>query len=515
MNRVSILHRLSGACKTGVLVLALGTGLLTSAEPGPRNVVFILADDLGWGELGCYGQKKIRTPRIDGMAAEGTRFTRHYSGAPVCAPARCVLMSGRHLGYAEIRGNLQASVHLPEFREGPHPIRSDLITLAETFQRNGFVTGAMGKWGLGPVGSSGVPNHQGFDLFFGYNCQAIAHSYYPPFLWRNGKRIPINAKPIPGHARQHEGTVKMADWIGETYSSKPILEEALHFIEEHRNQRFFLYLPFTEPHVAIHPPAALVAEYPEGWDDQPYRGESGYLPQPRPRAGYAAMITDLDRHVGAVLDKLSETGILEDTLVIFTSDNGTTHDGRGGKFGIGGVDAAFFNSTAGLRGRKGSLLEGGIRVPMIARYPKAVKAGAVNDTPGYFADWYPTLCAAMRLTPPAGLDGENLWPVMTGGQPLRERKPMVWVYPEYGGQMAVSIGEHMILRRNLKTARPGPHGKSTTWSVIHPKPPTSLANAGIWSARPSPCSRGRLRRMRCSRWRFHRSSDGNAACSLG
>jgi arylsulfatase A-like enzyme len=197
-------------------------------------------------------------------------------------------------------------------------------------------------------------------------------------------------------------------------------------------------------------------EYPKSWDDRPYRGQCGYLPHPRPHAGYAAMITELDRHVGLVMDELKKQGILDETLVIFTSDNGTTHGGRDPQFGIGGVEAKFFDSVAGLRGLKGSVYEGGIRVPMIVRYPSAVKAGAVDDTPGYFADWYPTLCAAAGITPPEGLDGVNLWPVITGQAKLGERKPMVWVYPEYGGQVAVRIGDFKVVRRGLQTKKPGP-----------------------------------------------------------
>lgn len=437
------------------IALAAAALAVSPACAAPRNVVFILADDLGWGELGCYGQKKIRTPNLDQLAKEGTRFTQHYSGAPVCAPARCVLLTGKHLGHAEIRGNLQAKVNFPEFNEGQHPISAGLVTLAETFKAAGFATGAMGKWGLGPVGSTGDPNKQGFDLFFGYNCQAVAHSFYPKYLWRNGDKVQINDKPVPGHAKQPEGPVKMESWIGRTYASTPILEEALGFIDSHKDNRFFLYLPFTEPHVSMHPPVKSVEEYPAEWDDQPYRGQCGYLPHPRPRAAYAAMISDLDRHVGAVIAKLRACNLLDDTLVVFTSDNGTTHKGADPKFGIGGVDAAFFNSTAGLSGFKGSVREGGLRVPMIIRYPAAVEAGAVSDMPGYFADWYPTLCAACDLTAPAGLDGENLWPAITGKARPETRKPMVWVYPEYGGQVAVRIGNFKVLREGLKTKKPG------------------------------------------------------------
>jgi len=448
-----------------ILALALAVAWAPSrsqAAPEPRNIVFILADDLGYGELGSYGQTKIRTPNLDRLAAEGTRFTQHYSGAPVCAPARCVLLTGRHLGKAEIRGNRQAKLSFPGAEEGQHPISGRVSTLAETFRAAGFATGAMGKWGLGPVGSSGDPNARGFDLFFGYNCQALAHSFYPEHLWRNGEKVPLNARPIPGHRKQPEGEVRMETYQSETYSSEPILREAELFIARNKDRRFFLYLPFIEPHAAMHPPRELVESYPREWDREPYRGESGYLPHPRPRAAYAAMVTDLDRHVGRVRAALEKAGVLEDTLILFTSDNGTTHAGAAGKPGVGGVDAVFFNSVAGLRGLKGSLHEGGLRVPMIARWPRGIRAGAVEATPSYFADWYRTLCAAAGLPEPKDRDGANLWPVMTGAGKLAERPPMVWIFPEYGGQVAVRMGDLKAVRKNL--ARPNPKNRGQ-WEV--------------------------------------------------
>ena len=234
----------------------------------------------------------------------------------------------------------------------------------------------MGKWGLGPVGSTGEPNRKGFDLFFGYNCQGVAHSFYPPHLWRNAEKVVINRKPIPGHAKQPEGEVKLDDWIGETYAPKLMIAEAEKFIADHAAKPFFLYLPFTEPHVAMHPPRESVESFPAEWDTEVYRGGNGYLPHPRPRAAYAAMISDLDGYVGRVLAALEKAGVADRTLVIFSSDNGTTHEGRGDpKFHVGGADPKFFNSTAGLRGYKGSVYEGGIRVPMIARLPGRIPAG--------------------------------------------------------------------------------------------------------------------------------------------
>jgi arylsulfatase A-like enzyme len=255
----------------------------TTAQSRP-NIVFILADDLGWGELGCYGQEKIPTPNLDRLAAEGMRFTCHYSGAPVCAPARCVLMTGRHLGHAEIRGNMPVRTLLPQFDEGQYPLSATARTFPQLFQQAGYATGAMGKWGLGPVGSTGDPNRKGFDLFFGYNCQSVAHSYYPSHLWRNADKIIINPNPIPGHATQPEGEVKLDDWLGETYAPSLIVAEAEQYIAANAARPFLLYLPFTQPHVAMHPPREAVEKFPEDWDPQVYRGQNGYLPHRRCRA---------------------------------------------------------------------------------------------------------------------------------------------------------------------------------------------------------------------------------------
>jgi arylsulfatase A len=420
------------------------------------NVVFILADDLGWGELGCYGQLKIPTPNIDRLASEGMRFTQHYSGAPVCAPSRCVLMTGKHLGHAEIRGNLQAKVKFPEFNEGQYPLSQGALTIAMLFEKAGYSTGAMGKWGLGPVGSSGAPDKKGIQYFFGYNCQSVAHSYFPSHLWRNDQRVTINEKPLPGHRKQPDGPVVLEDTVGQTYAPKLMIEEAEKFIDRNRNQPFFLYLPFIEPHVAMQPPVRSVNKFPIEWDTQEYRGESSYSAHPRPRAAYAAMISDLDSYVGRVLDAIDRIGAKERTLVIFTSDNGTTHAGpMGTKFHIGGADPAFFNSTAGLRAYKGSVYEGGIRVPMIARLPGVIPSGIVSHAPSYFADWFPTLCDAAKLSTPSDLDGQSLWPILTGSSShWTVRKPMVWVFPEYGGQVAVRIGNMKAVRQGLKTKKP-------------------------------------------------------------
>ena len=444
-----------------VLLLSCAMGL--AATPGrapagqPLNVVFILADDLGWGELGCYGQQKIPTPHLDRLASQGMRFTRHYSGAPVCAPSRCVLLTGRHMGHAEIRGNLQAKTAFPQFDEGQYPLSARALTVAQVFRKAGYATGAIGKWGLGPVGSTGDPNTQGFDLFFGYNCQAVAHSYYPPHLWRNAERIPLNDRPVPGHRPQPSGEVRLEAQTAEHYAPTRMVTEAERFIAEHQKDPFFLYLAFIEPHVAMHPPRDSVDRFPASWDDEPYRGQNGYLPHPRPRAAYAAMIADLDDHVGRVMQALESAGLSDRTLVVFSSDNGTTHPaGKNPRFGTGGVDSTFFNSTAGLRGFKGSVYEGGLRVPLIVRLPGRIPAGSVNDRPSHFVDWFPTLCEATGLKTPKGLDGQSLWPQLTGRKVAGSHRPMVWVFPEYGGQVAVRMDDFKAVRQRLNSAQPGP-----------------------------------------------------------
>jgi arylsulfatase A len=468
-NRFTTLIIAAVAC-----LASLAPSQAADEAPRPRrpNIVFILADDLGWAELGSYGQRKIRTPNLDKLAAEGMRFTQHYSGAPVCAPARCVLMTGKHLGHAQIRSNQQAKAAFPEFNEGQHPITADALTIASVLRKAGYRTGAMGKWGLGPVGSTGDPNRHGFDLFFGYNCQSVAHSYYPRYLWRNAEQIEINPQPISGHPKPATGEVKMETYLGKTYAPDAMLAEALSFLDAQAPQRadaaastppnpFFLYLPFVEPHLAMHPPKDRVEAYPADWDPQVYRGEAGYTPHPRPRAAYAAMISNLDRCVGEVLKKLDALGLRDDTLIVFTSDNGATHKQTKSKspFGVGGVDTDFFRSTADLRGYKGSVYEGGIRVPMIVRFPGRVAAGTENDFPCYFADWFPTLCDVAGLEHPQGLDGESLLRTLTTTNsapfPKQRSKPMLWVFPGYEGQVAVRIGDMKIVRQRLKTKQPG------------------------------------------------------------
>jgi arylsulfatase A len=434
-----------------LLAILLSSSLASAIEKRQPNIVFILADDLGYGELGCYGQEKIRTPNLDRLASEGLRFTQHYTGAPVCAPARCTLMTGQNLAHAEIRNNKDSGNG--RVFPGQWPLSSEIITIAEVLQHAGYKTGAFGKWGLGPADTTGSPIKQGFDRYYGYNCQRNAHSYFPLFLDFDEREVLINEGLVHAHQRKPTGEVVADDYRLQNYGPDMILAESLKFIDQHQEQPFFLYLPFVEPHVAMHPPQEWVDRYPRQWDEEKgaYRGQNGYLPHPRPRAGYAAMISDLDEHVGTVLAKLEEHGLTENTLVVFTSDNGATHEGSDPAFHVGGADGPFFKSTAGLRGWKGSVYEGGIRVPCIAKWPRHIAAAATTDVPSYFPDWFPTLCAVSGSALPTTqhLDGIDLTPVLQGQAANDRQELMIWEFHGYGGQIAIRDGKWKAIRQQL------------------------------------------------------------------
>jgi arylsulfatase len=415
-------------CLFSCLAVALTflAGPLVRAEtPRPTNVIFILADDLGSADLGCYGQKKIRTLSLDRMAREGMRFTQCYAGAPVCAPSRCCLMTGKHGGHAYIRTNQEVKP------EGQVPIPASEITVAELFKQKGYVTAAMGKWGLGPPGTDGDPIKQGFDLFFGYNCQRHAHSHYPTYLWRNDKHIELKDNDLK---------------TGKQYSHDLFEAEALQFLRANKARPFFLYLPFTIPHVAIQVPEDSLAEYQGKWDDLPYTGGKGYLPHPAPHAGYAAMITRMDRTVGRLLDLLTELKLDESTLVLFSSDNGPAPQG------IGGSDSKFFESAGPLRGLKGTVWEGGLRVPLLARWTGKIKPGSTSDLPCYFPDMMPTLMEVIGASDivPKGIDGLSIAPTLLG-QPDRQKRHeyLLWEFFGSGGQQAVRLGDWKGVRLNL------------------------------------------------------------------
>lgn len=436
----------------GVLVACLGIGVApATAAPRPPNVVFILADDLGYGDLGCYGQKIIRTPHLDRLAAEGMRFTQHYSGNAVCAPSRCVLMTGRHPGHAFIRDNRQ----FKPGEEGQFPIPADSVTLAKLFQQRGYATGGFGKWGLGGPGTTGEPLKQGFTRWYGYNCQAVAHNFYPTYLWDNDKQVPLNNPKFPAHDKFRDGedpqdAKSYARFAGKEYAADLIAEQARAFIRANKDRPFFCYVPTTVPHLALQVPDDSLGEYVGKFPDPPYAGGRGYLPHFKPRAAYAAMITRMDKEIGATMKLVADLGLDEQTIWVFTSDNGPLH---GRHEGLAGTDATFFNSSGGLRDGKGTLFEGGFRVPGIVRWKGKIAPGQISDRVTGFEDWMPTL---MELTGAPGvalkdLDGISFAPTLLG-QRQPERAFLYREFPGYGGQQCVRMGDWKALRQNLKPA---------------------------------------------------------------
>lgn len=396
------------------------------ARAGDRpNIIFIMADDLGYAELGSYGQKKIRTPHLDQMAREGMRFTQHYTGAPVCAPARCSLMTGKHGGHAYVRDNFEVGAW--ETHRGQMPLKSEETTIAEALKKRGYATGAFGKWGLGEVGSSGDPLKQGFDRFFGYNCQRHAHNLYPRYLVDDsGRRV------LEGNDR---------GLTGATYGPQVIADEALKFIREHKNEPFFVYYPTVIPHLALQVPEEESKAYAGQWTETPYTGKS-YLPHPTPRAAYAGMITFMDKQMGRLFALLKELDLDENTVVFFTSDNGTT-------FLKEQVDFEFFDSVGGLNGLKGSVLEGGIRVPLLVRWPGKIKPGSVSDHISAHYDAMATLAEISGAKAPAATDGISYLPTLLGKK-QKKHDYLFWDYAGYGAQLAVREGDWKAVRRGLK-----------------------------------------------------------------
>ncbi|MCA9231207.1 MAG: arylsulfatase [Planctomycetales bacterium] len=414
------------------LVLTHTSTLLAAAER--PNIILIVADDLGYGELGCYGQQIIETPNIDRLANEGMRFTQFYSGAPVCAPARCMLMTGYHSGHAYVRnnGDLKNAEELKqqigwEF-PGQTPLPAEAVTIAELLKDAGYATAAAGKWGLGQFGTTGDPNLQGFDLFYGYNCQRHAHNHYPRFLWRNRVK-----EPQPGNTRT---------LYGETYSQDQFTKVATEFIRDHQDQPFFLFLPFVIPHLGIQAPAESLARYQGKIPEEEYK-HRGYIQHPYPRAGYAAMVTHMDGAVGQITQLVKELGLDENTIVMFTSDNGPAEER------LAGSDSKFFNSAGPLRGRKGSVNEGGIRVPLVARWPGHIAAGQTSDLQAAFWDFLPTLCDIADLPTPAGIDGLSIAPTLLDNVEQTTHDYLYWEFPAYGGQQAIRQGDWKAVRQNI------------------------------------------------------------------
>ena len=411
------------------------------------NIIFILADDLGYGDLGCYGQNKIETPNIDKLAQQGMRFTQFYSGSPVSAPSRCVLLTGQHSGHAYIRGNdemsergnvgsHQAMFDNP-FLEGQRPIPSSTLIIPQLFKKSGYQTACIGKWGLGYPGSESTPNKMGFDFFYGYNCQRQAHTYYPPFLYRNENRELLNNKIIQPGTKLNKFADSLdvnsyKDFAQNEYAPDLMFREILSFIEENKKNNFLLMWTTTLPHVPLQAPQTWIDYYTEKFgDEKPYLGEEGYYPTRYPRATYAAMISYLDEQIGLLIEYLKKNDLYNNTLIIFTSDNGPTFNG--------GTDSAWFRSGGPFKSEygwgKASLHEGGIRVPFIASWPSKINPGSISNHLTAAWDVVPTFGELLKFK--TTTDGISFLPILLGKKQIKTHDYLYWEFPENNGTIAV------------------------------------------------------------------------------
>lgn len=402
--------------------LTAGHSFTTQAqEKQTPNVVFILADDMGIGDLGCYGQQKIKTPHIDAMAANGLLFQNHYSGSTVSAPSRCCLMTGKHTGHAYVRGNKRTKselgyfdLHLPESE----------TTVAELFKQKGYATMCVGKWGLGGPKTSGSPIRKGFDYFFGYLSQSDAHRYYPEYLYENEEKVMLN---------------------GKVYSHFMIMEKGLDFIRKNQDKPFFAYFAITPPHADLDYPD--LSEYENSFDEIPYenlhfKNGKGNKPQAKPRAAYAAMVTEVDKNVGQILDLLKKTGKLENTIVIFASDNGVHN--------VGGHDPSFFNSNASFRGIKRDLYEGGVHVPFVVSWPAVIKEARTTEHISAFWDFTPTVCDLLQIPVPLKIDGISYLPVLENKENKQcKHDYLYYEFYEQGGKQSIYKEGWKLVRLNM------------------------------------------------------------------
>lgn len=414
--------RMAGVA-AGSFVAGCHGGRRRGAAVDRPNIIFILADDLGYGDLGCYGQQTIQTPNLDRMATEGMIFTDHYAGSTVCAPSRCCLMTGLHTGHAHVRGNARL------------PLRPADVTVAELLKQAGYATGIVGKWGLGEPETTGIPNRQGFDHWFGYLNQRHAHNYYPDYLWRNEEKVELanevrDVNPPGGVATKRV-----------QYSHDLFTADALDFVTQHKNGPFFLYLAYTIPH-------ANNEARNEGMEVPSY-GPYANEDWPDPQKGHAAMISRMDGDIGRLLGRLKSLGIDDKTVVLFSSDNGPHKEG--------GADPQFFDSNGPLRGNKRDLYEGGIRVPLIARWPGQIAAGSGTNHVSAFWDFLPTCCDLAGVVPPEGIDGLSMAPTLLG-KPRRQRQHpyLYWEFHEQGKKQAVRVGNWKAVRVNVAKKPDGP-----------------------------------------------------------
>ncbi len=441
-----------------LFVFVFSVHALAAEKP---NIVYILADDLGYAELGCYGQEKIETPNIDALAASGVRFTQHYSGSPVCAPSRCMLLTGKHPGHAYIRGNdewgergdtwnFAAAVEDPNL-EGQRPLPEGTNTIGSVLQSVGYKTAIVGKWGLGAPLTDSIPTKKGFDFFYGYNCQRQAHTLFPKHLWRNEEKHWLDNELVVPGTKIPEGSdpndpASYAKFELTDYAPKLMLDEALGFVRSNKDEPFFLYFASPLSHVPLQAPEKWVEHYQKKFGpEEPYIGDKGYFPHRTPRAAYAAMVSYLDEQVGDIVKELKELGVYDNTLIIFSSDNGPTYNG--------GSDSAFFDSAWPFKSEygwaKGFSTEGGIRVPMIASWEGNIKGGRTSNHASAFWDVLPTLCEVSGATIPDDIDGLSFAPTLFGGEPQKPHEFLYWEFPAYKGQQAVRMGDWKALRKNI------------------------------------------------------------------
>ncbi len=433
-------------------ILLLACSIAASTQTKKPNIIYIYADDLGYGELGSYGQTKIKTPNLDKMAAEGMRFTQHYSSAPVCAPSRCMLMTGKHGGHSYIRGNYEMGGFADSTEGGQMPLHEGAYTVAKMLKERGYSTALVGKWGMGVTGTTGSPLLHGFDYYYGYLDQKQAHNFYPTHLWENDRWDSLNNHFISVHTPIKDSLqatdADFAYYKGKEFAPAKMTEKAAAFIKKNQEKPFFLYLPYTLPHLSLQAPDEYVNRYRGLFDEKPYYGQKGYAATLYPRSTYAAMISFLDDQVGIILKLVKEAGLDNNTIIMFSSDNGATFSA--------GVDTEFFNSVDGLRGLKMDVYEGGIRVPFIARWPGKIAAHSVSHLPAVQYDLFPTL-AELTGQAVAGLDGVSFLPTLLGNS--SKQKPhdfMYFEYPENGGQVAVRMGKWKGVRHHVRKNPEGP-----------------------------------------------------------
>ena len=432
-----------------------------SSQESKPNIIFFLADDLGYGEVGYQGQKIIKTPSIDQLSKEGMVFTQHYSGSPVCAPARYIFLTGKHAGHAYIRSNdewrergetnnyLKAAQD--PYLEGQRPIPPETVTVAKLLKEAGYTTGLFGKWGLGGPATDGIPTNHGFDQFYGYNCQRQAHNLYPPHLWENETKIKLNNTPLSAHVRltdqeDPDQAASYAKYTMTDYAPALIHDKAIDFLKQSGDQPFFLYYASPLPHLPLQAPTEEIESYKKVIDEKaPYNGKKGYYPNQYPRATYAAMITYLDTQLGELISVLKETGKYDNTIIIVTSDNGPTYD-------VGGMDPDYFASSGpfsnGYGRTKGFVYEGGLRVPTIVSWKGKILSGSTNDHISAFYDWLPTLCDLGGAKAPKEIDGISFKNTLLG-KDQEQHEYLYWEFPSYKGQQAVRMGKWKAVRKNI------------------------------------------------------------------